>query len=281
MTVRISGKPVFDADGNFRGYRGTGTDISEQQKIQAARREALEAAEKANRAKSEFLATMSHEFRTPLNAILGFSDILANQYLGAPESGKYVEYAGDIHASAAHLLALVNDLLDISAIEAGKMTLEPEPLPVADLLADCTNTVAKNAAAKSIAITTEKPETIPPIFADRRAIKQVVLNLLSNAVKFTPPNGRVFISVSVDDKGHNIRITDTGPGIPPDRLKEIINPFTRGDDPYKTDKGWGLGLSISNSLVELHGGNLTIDSTVGAGTTANAFFPFEHGTAAT
>ena len=274
LKIRISGKPIYDEDGRFMGYRGTGSDITEQREIQEARDAALISAERANRSKSEFLAAMSHELRTPLNAILGFSDILLHRRLGPDKEDRYSEYASDIHSSAQHLLALVNDLLDVSAIEAGKVSLEMEPVNVEDLLKDCANNVAKTAEVKRIGLSTEAPADLPPLFADRRAVKQIVLNLLSNAVKFTPEGGEVVLAATAENGGHTISISDNGDGIPEDKLEEIINPFTQvGENPYTAGEGWGLGLSITHSLVQLHKGQLAIDSKVGRGTTVRVTLP--------
>ncbi|MEQ8804273.1 MAG: PAS domain-containing sensor histidine kinase [Rhodospirillales bacterium] len=288
--ARISGKPLFSEDGRFAGYRGTGTDVTEERRAQRARDAALRSAEEANRAKSEFLAAMSHELRTPLNAILGFSDILANDYFGAPNPEKRREYAGDIHASASHLLDLVNDLLDISAIEAGRTALSLRPEPVGDIIADCAHTMTEVIRAKDIDLRTGVPDGLPPIHADRRAIKQTLLNLLSNAVKFTEPGGRIAIMAENGPGVVRIRVSDTGIGIPPERLDDITAAFAGGPQspyagdpqaPYTGEKGWGLGLAISRSLVEMHGGAITIDSRLGEGTTVTVDLPEYQAPAAT
>ena len=272
--LSISGVPVFDAAGDFRGYRGTGADITEQRRAEAARDEAFRETERANQAKSEFLATMSHELRTPLNAILGFSDILSNQYFGPPGAEKYQEYARDIHSSGVHLLELVNDLLDVSAIEAGKTALDKEALSIEDMITDCTHTITEMIEAKGIDLETKVPKDLPPLYADSRAIKQVLLNLLSNAVKFTPDGGKITVEANMSEQDTEIVVTDTGTGIPTKRLPNIMKPFIRGErDPYKTDRGWGLGLSISKSLVELHDGEMDIKSQLGKGTTVTVSLP--------
>ncbi|PIW26946.1 MAG: hypothetical protein COW30_12365 [Rhodospirillales bacterium CG15_BIG_FIL_POST_REV_8_21_14_020_66_15] len=252
--------------------------------LQRARLEAeaaKDAAQQANRAKSEFLTAMSHELRTPLNAILGFSDILYNQYFGPPGSGKYREYAHDIHSSAKHLLELVNDVLDISAIEAGKTALEVETVDVGKLIAESVLTVRERAAEKGISLTVEASDGLPPILADRRAIKQVLLNLLSNAVKFTPEGGDVRVVPSAAGNVLEIAVADTGVGIAPDRLPHIMNPFTEESrNPYTSDRGWGLGLSISKSLIDLHDGEVIIQSRLGHGTTVTVRLLLDHPSAA-
>ncbi|MEQ8505220.1 MAG: PAS domain-containing sensor histidine kinase [Rhodospirillales bacterium] len=273
-TARISGKPLFDERGRFAGYRGTGTDVTEQRLVQQSRDKALRAAEQANRAKSEFLAAMSHELRTPLNAILGFSDILANDYLAAPLAEKRQEYARDIHDSAGHLLDLVNDLLDISAIEAGKLEVSLAPESLSDIVEDCANTMAEVVRGKGIELEIRVPDGLPHFPVDRRAIKQTLLNLLSNAVKFTGRDGRISVTVEQLADAQRIKVSDTGIGIPTERLDEIAKPFSGGpQSPYSSEKGWGLGLAISRSLVELHGGSIEITSELGQGTTVIIVLP--------
>ncbi|HBC06197.1 MAG TPA: hypothetical protein DC046_01285 [Rhodospirillaceae bacterium] len=239
--------------------------------LKRARQEAeaaKDAAQQANRAKSEFLAAMSHELRTPLNAILGFSDILFNQYFGPPGAGKYREYANDIHSSAKHLLDLVNDVLDISAIEAGRTALEIGIVEVRGLIGECVHTVRERAGEKGVMLREDVPDGLPRLKADRRAIKQVLLNLLSNAVKFTPDGGSVTVTAGVVNGLLVLTVADTGVGIEPARLSQIMNPFTRkAANPYTSDRGWGLGLAISKSLIDMHAGEIVIHSRIGHGTT--------------
>lgn len=250
------------------------TDITEQKQAEEDRRLALVDAERANQAKSEFLATMSHEFRTPLNAILGFSDILSHQYFGPPGEGVYREYAKDIHSSGEHLLELVNDILDISTIEAGKQSLNKELLAVHEMIAESFSALAQKAQEKGIKLASKVPEDINPLYADRRATRQILLNLLSNAVKFTPEGGKITMSANDSKQETTIKIADTGEGIPEDKLPNLTEPFVRGEqDPFKPVEGWGLGLSITNSLVDLHDGQLDIQSTVGKGTTVTVTLP--------
>lgn len=249
-------------------------DINDRKIAEEDRRQALIKAEEANQAKSEFLATISHELRTPLNAILGFTDILSNQYLGPLGDKKYIEYANDIHASGEHLLDLVNDLLDISAIETGNQSLNMEELSIEELVKDCSRIMKEQAHNKNIRFLTEIPGGLPPICGDRRAIKQIVLNLLSNAVKFTPEGQKVTISVRAGNGETSINVADTGIGIDEARLPGLTDPFVRaGQDPYLSKEGTGLGLAITKSLVELHDGSLEITSTPGKGTTVTVTFP--------
>ena len=274
LTISINGKPVFGRDGRFRGYRGTATDITDQRQAETIRDRALVAAEQANEAKSEFLATMSHELRTPLNAIIGFSDILKHQYLGTVDTDTYREYGGYILSSAHHLLELVDDLLDLSTIEAGAMPLETVTLSVDKIVSECTRAVYTKALSKDIELRTDLAPDLPAVLADRRAVKQVMLNLLANAVKFTPEGG--FITIAVIATGNQTRITvkDTGNGISAEQLATVTSPFMRAvPSTLKSDAGWGLGLSISKGLVELHGGELEIESEVGTGTAVSFTLP--------
>lgn len=280
--INVGGALMLFAVGIFIIYANLRYELETERStalLEQARKEAeaaKDSAQQANRAKSQFLAAMSHELRTPLNAILGFSDIIHNQYFGPPGSGKYREYANDIHSSAKHLLELVNDVLDISAIEAGKMSLEIAAIDVLGLINESLHTVRERAAEKSVALLLEAPETLPELQADRRAIKQVLLNLLSNAVKFTPENGTVRVTASAGEKSLELSVSDTGVGIEPERLPRIIAPFT-GDSqsPYTSERGWGLGLSISKSLIDLHKGRMTIQSRVGQGTTVTLRLYFD------
>jgi two-component system cell cycle sensor histidine kinase PleC len=228
-------------------------DLTEQVQAQKIADTALQEAEMANQAKSQFLATMSHEFRTPLNAILGFSDILSHQYLGPIGVTKYSEYAEDIRLSGEHLLSLVNDLLDISTIEAGKRSLIKENLLTEEIVSECVKTVIDRAQKKGISLVTKLPEKLPPLYADKRATKQILLNLLSNAIKFTPEGGKITVSAKALKKNTKLTITDTGIGIPHDKLTNLTEPFTKVEKDFlTTDKGWGLGLAITQSLIDLH-----------------------------
>ena len=235
---------------------------------------ALADAEQANQAKSEFLATMSHEFRTPLNAILGFSELMRAQYFGPLGSDNYADYANDIHESGAHMLALVNDVLDIAAIEAGKRPLVKEPMDIGEVLKDCVRNFEKAAVEDGIELSLEVPDGLPSLHADKRSVRQITYNLLSNAFKFTNRKGSILISVTVADGEMLISMKDTGIGIAADKLKIITEPFSQADsNPHKPHEGTGLGLSIVKSLVESHGGRLEICSDIGKGTTVSVTFP--------
>lgn len=248
------------------GFIAVIRDVGARIKAETERLEALEVAEDANRAKSAFLANVSHDLRTPLNAVLGFSEIIKQQLLGPVGHPKYVEYAKDIRDSGTYLLDLVNDLLDISTIEAGQRAIRRESIRLAPFFAECTKAATARVTNGAIVGVNLDPE-MPPLKADRRALKQVILNLLSNALKFTPPEGKIVLSARRTGDRTTFSVADTGKGIPKENLKNITRAFERGQSSaYATADGTGLGLAIARSLVELHGGELTIDSEVGKGT---------------
>lgn len=266
--------PIVDASGEVYGVASLVMDITRNKRAERLIVQAKEDAEAANRAKSEFLATMSHEFRTPLNAILGFSEMMRNQYSGPIGSPRYLEHASHIHNSGTHLLGLVNDILDIAAIEAGELEIDKEEVDVADLINVCIENVEPAILQADIEMSFEVSRDLPNIQADRRSMNQIVLNLLSNAIKFTPAGGK--ISVSAESAGQRlvVRVQDTGIGIPPDRIAEVTDPFFQVQgNPNSPSEGTGLGLSIVKSLVETHDGNLAIESEVGKGTLVTVSLP--------
>jgi len=276
-SAEISGKPVFSEAGEFLGFQGSASDITDRIQSERNLQEALLQAEQANSAKSEFLATMSHEFRTPLNAILGFSEMMRAQYFGPLGSKNYSEYANDIHHSGKHMLALVNDVLDIAAIEAGKRLMSYEDIIVLDLVKDCVRNVEPAALSQEIELTYSVPKNLPTLYADRRSITQIILNLLSNAVKFTQENGVISVMASVEEQNLVFKVIDTGIGILPENLPSITEPFSQShSDPHKAQDGTGLGLSIVESLITTHDGELNIDSVVGVGTSVTVVLPFQN-----
>lgn len=236
---------------------------------------ALFAAQDANRSKSAFLALMSHELRTPLNAIIGFSEIIAKEMFGPTGNPRYGEYAKDIHDAGRHLLNLINDILDLSKAEAGRLELSCEPIALGEFLADCQRFVASRAANNRIRLHVSVPDGIPNIEADRLRLKQIVLNLLSNAVKFTLPGGEVETTVRLDGEGGIvIGVRDTGIGMAPESIPVALEPFRQiASHLSRKVEGTGLGLSLVKTLAELHGGSLLIQSALGQGTLVEVCFP--------
>jgi signal transduction histidine kinase len=238
---------------------------------------AKEEAERANRAKSDFISGVSHELRTPLNAIVGFSKLLLNPRVG-PLNDDQSAYLTDIVASSEHLLELINDILDLSKIEAGKMTLSPAPFLLAEVLEQSLAVVREKALQHSLRLETEiaaEIHALAPMVADQRKIKQVLYNLLSNAVKFTPDGGSVVLSAACDGESHVIlSVRDTGIGIPPEDQNRIFDAFEQVDSSYARQKqGTGLGLALTRRLVSLHGGDIRVESVVGEGSTFSVRLP--------
>jgi len=232
----------------------------------------------ANVVKSQFLANTSHELRTPLNAIIGFSEIIHMKMYGAlGTNDKYESYIENIHDSAGHLLSLINDILDVSAIEANKLDLNEDRLCINTITQSAVQLVQAQYDNKAVQLEVDVPADIPPLLGDERRIKQVLVNLLSNAVKFTPEGGTVRLKAEIDNKGYMaIKLEDTGIGMDKDGIKKALEPFGQVDSGLdRKQEGAGLGLPLTKSLVEAHEGTLTIESGLGAGTTATARFPAE------
>ena len=234
-------------------------------------------AEESNLAKSRFLATMSHELRTPLNAILGFSEVMKTELFGGHAVPAYKDYASDIHSSGEHLLMLINEILDLSRVEAGRYELREESVDLAGILDECRHLMSLRATKKDIQIVEEAAPRLPRLWADGRALRQVALNLLSNAVKFTPQGGQVSIRLGQTETGGQFfSIVDTGAGIPENEIPLVMASFGRGSLAQKTaEEGTGLGLPIVKGLVELHGGTFTLRSKVREGTEVTVTFPPE------
>jgi PAS domain S-box-containing protein len=275
--IRVSGVPVFGQDGRFLGYRGSASDVTDRAADKLRLAEALQQAEAASHAKSAFLAQMSHELRTPLNAIIGFAEMISIQAFGPAAGERYRGYAVDILASGRHLLSLVNDLLDIGRIEAGVRRIEAEETEVGPLVAESIGMVAGQAQAAGVSLTAALPSDLPMLFADPRALTQVVVNLLSNAIKFTPAGGRVTVTARIDEQDAMlIAVADTGIGIGPEDMARILRPFEQVEETFTRARGGaGLGLPISKGLMHLHGGTLTIDSAPERGTIVTCRFPPE------
>ncbi len=239
--------------------------------------EARRRAESANLAKSRFLATMSHELRTPLNAILGFSEVMKAELFGAHAVSVYKDYSNDIHSSGQHLLMLINEILDLSRVEAGRYELKEESVSLPGIVEECRHLLSMRAKSRNISIQESLDTDLPRIWADERAVRQVTLNLLSNAIKFTPQGGSIAIKVGwTTSGGQYLSIRDTGPGIAEEEIPIVLASFGRGSLAQKNaDEGTGLGLPIVKGLVELHGGEFRLQSKLREGTEVTVIFPPE------
>ncbi len=253
------------------------TDITDLMEREAAIRMTKEEAELANRTKTEFFANMSHELRTPLNAIIGFCEVMRDELFGEIGNERYKEYVGDILASGRHLLSIINDILDVSKAEAGKLELREESLEVAAVIESAVRLVRERVIQGKINLRQELSDNLPALFADGRKIKQILLNLLSNAAKFTPPGGTVTIAAEVSPGGELvICTTDTGIGMSEQQIQIALTPFGQVDSAFsRAHQGTGLGLPLCLALTELHGGTLTVESEPDAGTTVRITLPPE------
>ena len=249
--------------------------IAELETAKSMSDEARRRAEEANLAKSRFLASMSHELRTPLNAILGFSEVMSNEVLGPIENESYSEYVKDIHSSGKHLLDLINEILDLSRIEAGRYQINEEPVQLEHVAEECCHMMEMKARGKEINISTKFEPDMPRLLADDKAVRQIVLNLLSNAVKFTPRGGDIEISVGwTAGGGQYVKIKDNGPGIAADEIPVVLAAFGQGSIAIKSaEQGTGLGLPIVQALLNMHGGFFDLKSKLREGTEAIAIFP--------
>jgi cell cycle sensor histidine kinase DivJ len=255
-------------------------DETERRQIEQQREQARLEAQRASELKGRFLATVSHELRTPLNAIIGFSEMLATEGLVAPGSAQQRDYAKIIQSSGAHLLEIVNALLDSSKIESGAMTIERDIVDMGRLVGECCDLLAMRCQSKSVKLERVIADGLPHIMADRRAIKQVVINLLSNALKFTPENGRITVALVRDKDVLDISISDTGIGIAAEDLPNLGMPFFQARSAYdRSHEGTGLGLSVVRGLVGLHGGEMSIESAPGEGTRVAIRLPISAGEA--
>ena len=251
--------------------------IAELEQAKLNSDEARRRAESANLAKSRFLATMSHELRTPLNAILGFSEVMKSELFGAHAVAAYKDYSNDIHSSGQHLLMLINEILDLSRVEAGRYELKEESVSLPGVVEECRHLMAMRAKNRNIAVVEQLDSNLPRIWADEKAVRQVTLNLLSNAIKFTPQGGTITIKVGwTSSGGQYLSIRDTGPGIAEEEIPVVLSSFGRGSLAQKNaEEGSGLGLPIVKGLVELHNGEFRLQSKLREGTEVIVIFPPE------
>ena len=249
--------------------------IAELEESKGISESARARAEASSMAKSRFLATMSHELRTPLNAILGFSEVMQKEIMGPLDNRMYEEYVGNIHDSGQHLLKLINEILDLSRIEAGKYELVEKDMLLSDTAHDCCNLLSLKALGKHVNLIEDFSDDLAPIWGDEKAVRQICLNLLSNAVKFTPQYGNITISVGSNDAGEQFfRVSDSGPGIPKNEIKKVLEPFGQGSLAHQTaEGGTGLGLPIVRNLIELHDGRFEMTSELRKGTVTAVYFP--------
>ena len=267
-------RPAAQTDGRAADIVAVTRDISERKAQERALIDARDLAEQGSRAKSHFLANMSHELRTPLNAIIGFSEVMAHEMFGPLGGSRYHEYAGLIHESGGHLLELINGILDMSKIEAGKFDLAEEIFDLEDVTTQSLRFVKMQADRKGIVLKMSVAQSAKEIFADRRAIKQMLVNLITNGVKFTPRGGEVCIACGRADGGIQIVVSDTGVGIAAKDLERLGRPFEQVDGAHvRTQEGTGLGLALVKALAQMHGGEAVIESTVGVGTTVRLVLP--------
>lgn len=249
--------------------------IAELEVAKSVSDEARRRAEEANLAKSRFLASMSHELRTPLNAILGFSEVMASEVLGPLNNPLYKEYSGDIHRSGQHLLNLINEILDLSRIEAGRYDLNEEAISLLEIAEDCIGMIQLRARTKNIKIAQQFENSLPQVWADEKSIRQVVLNLLSNAVKFTPQGGEILVKAGwTAGGGQYVSIKDNGPGIPEDEIPVVLSAFGQGSIAIKSaEQGTGLGLPIVQAILAKHDGQFILKSKLREGTEGIAILP--------
>ncbi len=252
-------------------------DITLRKQMEVSLRLAKEQADTANKAKSAFLANMSHELRTPLNAVIGFSEMMIKETFGPLGSPKYAEYLGDIHSSARHLLEIINEVLDMSKIEAGRVELDEHETDLRPLFETVGRMIAARATELNLSVTLCVDPDVPYLYVDPRLTRQVLLNLATNAVKFSNPGGRIDMRAFMDEASGGVRIvvSDNGIGIPKDRIKIAMEPFGQVSDSVvvRGMQGTGLGLPLARAMVELHGGTLALESDQGKGTTVTITFP--------
>lgn len=272
----ISAVPVFDhVTGALSGYRGSANDITELTRREENLRAAKEAAETAARAKTQFLANMSHELMTPLNAIIGFADVMRMGLLGNIENAEYRAYIRDIHGSAVGLMSTITDILDVSRIETGDAELNESACHIEDLFDSVARLIQQRLQTQGLSLSLDLPARLPRVNADKRKLKQILANLLANAVKFTPQGGRIILGAGINAAGDlELSVTDTGIGIAPEHIERVLQPFAQVDSGLNRKyEGTGLGLTLSQGLARLHGGELRLESEIGSGTRAYVTLP--------
>lgn len=269
----LRGKPVFDDHGEFSGFRGTGTDITQQVESERTIMRAAVAANEANQAKTMFLANMSHELRTPLNAVIGFSEAMEHQMFGGLNDN-YVEYAGIVRRSGEHLLGMLSDLLDVSRISQGAIKLECESVDIRSFITDSVRDALSVHGNHEREIEIQAGRDVPQMNVDKMRMRQIVTNLLTNALKFSEAPGMVRVSVTHDDRGVFIQVTDEGIGISARDIDRVMQPFTQAESGMERKRqGAGLGLPLVKQLVELHDGTFCLQSDLGKGTVATVTIP--------
>jgi PAS domain S-box-containing protein len=272
--IEINGRPVTDGE-RFLYLQGSAIDVSRRKAFETELLAAKERADVASRTKTEFLSNMSHELRTPLNAIIGFAEIIKAEMLGPLGHADYKDYANDIHESGTHLLEIINDILDVVRIEAGKRELKESFLDIERVLTASLRLQQPRAEAAGVSLVEDIEPALPSLRGEEMAIKQILTNLISNAVKFTPAGGTVTLHAAIEPSGALlVSVADTGIGIALENIEKVVRPFGQvAGDLTRNHSGTGLGLALVKSLTELHGGRFALESEVGKGTTAKLWFP--------